>query len=300
MPRQASERRILAIVNPVAGTCDPDAVHRHLVRATSRAGIGLDLQRTPPDRPLIDWVGELLRERPERVVVAGGDGTVRAAATACVEADIPIAIVPSGTANVLARDLELPFDVERACARAVDGDATRSIDALRVGTGLYFCHVSVGVFSEIAGETSTDAKQRFHRMAYVWNGLRKTLSRRSWRFRINVDGETHSTRASSVLVANAASTGVGDFAWKTAVSPDDGRAHVCVLKARSPAEYLSLGWNILRRRPEQARTMDFLDAARWVEVRARRGRPPLRGDGEPLGHEPLCLTVVPAALRVVV
>lgn len=300
LPRTATAGRILAIVNPVAGTCDPDAVHRHLSRATSRAGRDLDLQQTPPDRPVVEWVRELLRERPERLVVAGGDGTIRAAATACVETGVPIAIVPSGTANVLARDLELSFDVESACVRAVESEATRSIDALRIGTGLYFCHVSVGVFSEIAAETSADAKQTFHRWAYLWNGLRKALSRRSWRFRITVDGEAHAARASSVLVANAASTGAGDLAWKTSVAPDDGRAHVCVLKARSPREYLSLAWDILRRRPERARTMEFFEASRWVEVHARRGHPPVRGDGESLGHEPLSLTVVPAALRVVV
>lgn len=291
---------LLAVLNPDAGGCDPERVRQALSDECARSGREIRFRRTPEDGDLGAWLLPKL-SGVERVVVAGGDGTLAAVGAAAREAKLPLAIVPVGTANVLARELGIPLELEAACQLAVNGQRLRCIDALQVGERLFFSHVSVGACSRIAESTSSPAKRSFRRVAYLWHGLRRLGARSAWRFRLVVDGLATRVRASSILVANAGSVGAADLRWGPDISPDDGCADVCIVRARTPAEHLRLAWRIATGRQRNAPELCVLRAARSVSISAgRSGRAPAHGDGEAIGHAPLEVGVAPRALQVVV
>ena len=92
----------------------------------------------------LDRASEAPRSKPERMVVAGGDGSIGPAAEVAGGADVPLAIVPVGTANDFARALGIPLDPAEACRVAVTGDETRRLELARFGSRPFVNVASAG------------------------------------------------------------------------------------------------------------------------------------------------------------
>jgi len=101
------------------------------------------------------------------VLAVGGDGTVSAVASGLIGSEVPLGIVPAGTANILADELNIPLDVEQACQLLASRHRTVHLDAMWVGQHPYFTHVGVGLDALVMQDTRPDTKRRFGRMAYV-------------------------------------------------------------------------------------------------------------------------------------
>ena len=89
---------------------------------------------TTQDDPGVGMCEKAVADGCDVVFVCGGDGTVMAAVTAMAGGDVPLAILPAGTGNLLARNLDLPINDEAACLRIGIGDRTRAIDVARSRT----------------------------------------------------------------------------------------------------------------------------------------------------------------------
>ena len=137
-------RRGLLLHNPRArrGREEGPEVRRYLEQS------GLEIvQRTVPDPA---EVGQLIqREQPlDRVIAAGGDGTLNTVVQALVGTGLPLGIIPLGTANNLARTLEIPSSLEGA-SKVAAGDTTRSIDLGWVNDRYFFTTASLGLSVQI-------------------------------------------------------------------------------------------------------------------------------------------------------
>ena len=103
--------RVFAILNPMAGSAVGDSVRNALAGCVVD---GLELHETAPG----DDVGQLVRDQikggVDLVIAAGGDGTVSVVADALAGSKVPLGIIPMGTANVLARELNIPLDLDAA------------------------------------------------------------------------------------------------------------------------------------------------------------------------------------------
>ncbi len=134
-------------------------------------------------------VGQVVEAGYQRIVAAGGEGTVSAVADALAGTQVPMGILPVGTGNLLARDLQLPLELSEAAALLADPDATsRSIDAMQVNGRTYISHISLGVYSQIIRQTTPEQKRRFGRIAYIWAALKEISRYPTWRFELEVDG----------------------------------------------------------------------------------------------------------------
>src|SRR5690606_31252171 len=107
------------------------------------------------------------------VIAAGGDGTVSAVADGLIGSDVPMGILPLGTANVLARELGLPLDPDATCAVLASSRETATLDVMRVGGRPFFTQVGVGLDSLMIRDTDTEAKQRLGRLAYLWTAAER-------------------------------------------------------------------------------------------------------------------------------
>src|SRR3954469_10456129 len=107
---------------------------------------------------------------PERLAVAGGDGSIGPVAVAAAAADLPLAVLPTGTANDFARAVDLPLDLEAACAIAARAAGERVIDVLRAGDRPFLNAASVGL-SVIAAHRARPFKRRLGPLAYAVGAL---------------------------------------------------------------------------------------------------------------------------------
>ncbi|SEQ74588.1 lipid kinase, YegS/Rv2252/BmrU family [Nitrosomonas sp. Nm51] len=294
--------QLFAVINPVAGSCDAETVQHTLTKACTNAGFSLECHFTSigeKNEDIIHAVRQAVKNRCSRVVAAGGDGTIAAVGSGLVDTGIPLAILPVGTANLLARELDIPFDLSTACQLAVNGDKQRRLDAMRVGEQYFLSHISLGVYSKIAERTSRAAKRHFRQVAYIWNALPELLSGRTWRMALTVDDQKILLHASFIMIANVGGLGAAELRWGENILLDDGHIDICVVHARTLKDYLMLANSILWRRHKLSPKLTYYRATRNIQVTTTSKRVPVRGDGEIIGHSAVEITLVPAAIRII-
>lgn len=166
----------------------------------------------------------------DRIVVAGGDGSIGCAASAASRAGVPLAVVAAGTANDFARALELPDDLEQACELAVAGQRTRALDLAWMDERPFVNAASAGLAPEAAREAK-GWKDRLGPLAYVLGALRAGLAASPVECEVRCDSaELYSGRAWQVTVACSGAFGAGS---SVDADPADARLDVVVIEARS-------------------------------------------------------------------
>jgi diacylglycerol kinase (ATP) len=290
--------RVLAVLNPKAGSAVCEAVRRAL------SGCYIDDNRLEIlETKESEDLGALVRDRiaagVDIVVACGGDGTVGAVANALVGTGKLLGILPMGTANVLARELEIPLELGAACRLLVGEHDVATIDAMRVHGRHYLTQVGVGLDALMIRDTPAARKRRFGKAAYLWTAARHLFGHQPQRFFLEIDGKAWKTRASQVVVANVGTLGQPPFRWGPDIRVDDGTVDVCVVKAKTLLHYGALFWHVVTGKHKADPNVRYYRARHSVAITSNK--PTLvQADGEVLGETPVRVEVVPGAVRVIV
>jgi YegS/Rv2252/BmrU family lipid kinase len=292
---------VFVVLNPVAGTSDRNTVVAALESRFAGDGRRLTIYETTgePGEDVPGRVREAVAGGADLVIAAGGDGTVSMVADALSGGDVPLGILPIGTANVFAQVLGQPLDLDGSADLLAGALATAPIDAMRLNNQLSVLHISVGITSLMQRDTPREAKRRFGRLAYLYVAARWALGFQPRRFNLVIDGVRHRLSASQVLIANGGEMGQGPFTWGPDIAPDDGVLDVCVINANTLQDYMAVAWSTLTGRHRQNRRLRYFKARHSISVNTKRSLP-VQSDGELLGTTPIQVKVVPAAFRCVV
>lgn len=319
---EAREATVAVIYNPVR--IDVPRVRAAVEAAAARAG-GVELLwlETTPEEGGQAQAREALARGATLVLAAGGDGTVRAVAEALRDRGATLGLLPSGTGNLLARNLGVPYaNVEEACAIAFDGD-TRAID-LGVATATredgertehtFLVMAGVGIDATMIANARPALKRRVGWLAYVDAGFRALPKAHKVRIRYRLDDEPErSARVSTILIANCG-TLPGNMELIPDGAVDDGLLDVAILQPESVFGWLTIWrkvtWEnrVLRKSALGRRIIRFTDRAirtrlsylRGADVRLRMEQPePFELDGDAFGDVvALDLAVDEGGLRV--
>lgn len=285
-----SARPVTVVFNPTCGSTAAD------VRA-ALAAVGmaeLDWLETTVDDAGAGITGRAVAEGAELVVAAGGDGTVMAAVTAVAGTGVPLAVLPVGTGNLLARNFDIPLELG-AAARVAAGGARRRVDVGAIGEERFAVIAGMGFDAAMLRDAPPAMKSRLGWPAYVISGLRNVRRGPMTRFELRFDDAPPvRRRGRGVLIGN-----VGRLQGGLPVLPDargdDGLLDVAVLAPRRLREWAGLASRVLLRRRPRPGQLDTWRAAR-VEVRAGKALPvQLDGDVRPPSDR-LLVEVRPAAL----
>lgn len=292
--------RALLIFNPVAARADLKAVDR-VIRVFTRAGWRIEVEGTSRVGHAEDLARQGVQDAVDLVAVYGGDGTTMQAVAGMVGHEVPVALIPGGTGNLLAGNLRLPRRPTAAAKVAVRG-VPRSIDlgALeRVEGDRYFAVAcGAGFDADLMAATSGEAKRRWRMGAYVAQGLDAVAKLKVVPHRITVDGAVHEMDAVMVLVANCGEIIPPFVRLHAGVALDDGILDVAVANAATLMEGVDVVWRLLTGRLDAAHRLRFF---RGEVVTVETVEPqPVELDGEPDGVTPFTARVVPHAIRVMV
>ena len=205
------------------------------------------------------------------VIVCGGDGTVREVCAELAGTGIPVGIVPAGTGNLLARNLDIPLFIRAAIDIALNGQ-DRAIDMVKVtGDGLEDSHFLVmagmGFDAAIMEGVNEDIKAKVGWLAYVWSAL-KALMFPTMRLEVSIDGgEFTKHRARTCVVGNVGSL-QGGMTLIPDAAIDDGQLDVVLLFPRRFLSWIPLFVRVLSRREERAGESVARFTGRTVVVRA--------------------------------
>lgn len=289
---QSLPRKALLIVNPHSrrgGEADLQAVIDLLWES------GFEVLRRESSSP-----EQCAREIDEHgddlalVIVAGGDGTISSVAPSLYRHQTPLAILPLGTANDLARSLSIPDDLLAAGQLVVNGELRR-IDLGRVNTRLFFNAVNIGLGSQVSRQLSQEDKKTWGVFSYL-RAFWTTLARKNaFRTNISVDGRRYSQRSIHITVGNGRYYGGGNIVEQEA-EIDSGVLSLYSIRPQRRLKLVFLA-PLLRLGKQRLAKRTFSEMGHRIVIQTSP-RLEIHADGEFAGYTPAKLEVLPGALSV--
>jgi YegS/Rv2252/BmrU family lipid kinase len=292
-------RRLLVIYNPTAGASRKRRLNAVLERLRSVGAI-VELKATLARGDAERFASEIDPSSCDAVVAAGGDGTINEVANgllAAIGRDIkppPLGIVPLGTANVLARELEILGSVERVVANLLQG----RVVPIRLGradssagTRHFIMMAGVGFDAHVVATVSLALKRWIGKGAYAVASLRRLLNYRADLYRVIVDDVPF--QAASVIVARGRFY-AGSFVIAPPSRLEQPALHACLFELAGRRHVIRYGNAMLRNRLHETEAYRVLPAQR-VEVLGHEGEP-VQGDGDIVARLPAVFTLEDAAL----
>lgn len=263
------------------------------------AGVGVEPHVESPATP--EAMRRLIVEAAkrwdvDRIAVAGGDGTLHVALPALLEARLPLAVIPTGTANDLARTLGVPSDPLAALDVVAHGIRLR-IDVGLVNGVPFLNAANIGVGVRVNRELDKSTKSLWGGLSYMRAAWRAVEKERPFRVRITCDGVVERVRCVHVTVGNGVFHGGG-----ARVAGDatifDGQLDLYTLP---PQGLLKLAALVPWLHFGQQRRWEGVRALRGSHIHLRTSRPlEVYADGERVSRTPVELSVLPKALEVLV
>jgi YegS/Rv2252/BmrU family lipid kinase len=287
---------VAVVFNPATGGGEGDERKRDTLEALEGAGVEVLWLETTPEEPGQGLTAKAVAEGVDLVMAQGGDGTVMACVTGLAGTEVPLAVLPGGTGNLLATNFDVPSDLEGAVEVALDGDRVR-LDVAAMDGDRFVVMGGIGFDAAMLRDADPRLKERLGAVAYVLSGV-KHLRRRATRFRLRLDDLALERTAQGVLIGNLGRL-QGGLPVMPDARPDDGLLDVAVLQTRTVLDWLVLAVRVLTRRRRKDPQLEVFQARR-VEIRCDRPQPVER-DGDPAGErDHLVVEVVPHALTLCV
>jgi YegS/Rv2252/BmrU family lipid kinase len=268
--------RFLFIINPVSGGND-------------KTQLVEDAKSYLEDAGHITHCYELVRERgcddikrlidewgPDRVIAMGGDGTLKIVAEQLVGTNIPIGLLPAGSANGMARELGLPNNIQDCLDVLVNGDI-RPVDAVRINDRELSLHLSdIGLNAQLVKRfEQSDTRGKW---GYIREVFAVLLRRKLLKVKIIVDGKEYNRKAFMIVIANARMYGTGAM-----INPhgdlSDGKMEIVLIKKISLWEVLKM---MVKSRRFNPRKTEILQAE--TAVITSKNKAWFQVDGEYLGE----------------
>ncbi len=193
--------------------------------------------------------------RPDRIAVAGGDGTIGPAAATAGRLGIPLAVIATGTANDFARANELPAGPLEAAALAATGTVTRDLELGRLADGRPFVNVASAGLAAKAAQHADPFKKLLGPLAYGFGALRAAATEAPLRVRVRVDGADRFEGGAWQLIV-AAGGAFGGGSEIGVADPGDGELDVTILPAGSRVALARRAWGLRRGTIEQQKPVE--------------------------------------------
>lgn len=234
------------------------------------------------------------------IIAAGGDGTINDVANGMLGTPVPLAILPGGTANVLAREIRLPIQIEDAAAEIAN------LQLCRIAAGIlsnsdwqqrcFVCMAGAGLDAEIVSHIDVDLKARAGKLAYYLGGLAQVF-RPLREFEVVIDGKRF--EASFALISRVRNYG-GDLEIARTASLLRNDFEVVLFRGTFSVQYLRYLAGVIFRRVDRMKGCTVLRAQSVICKQPPVGQVFVQIDGELAGSLPLSAEIVPDALTMLV
>ena len=294
----ARQRIAHLIFNPVSG--QGNAQQEVLqIRQLLEPRMHLAVHFTSPEMDAKSLAENAIAAGADLLIASGGDGTVSAVAGATMETDIPLGVIPRGTANAFSVALGIPTNLKAACDVILAGLSVQ-IDAARCNGLPMILLAGIGYEADTVEKADRDLKNRFGALAYILSGIQQLNEQELFQTELEIEGENRDFEAGAVTIANVApatSVLAQGFGY---VIANDGLLDVTV----TTAETLLQGVNTLLSLFGSALIKTAPEREGMVALRTSRLRvnttPPQKVvlDGEIIGTTPIDIECVPKGLTV--
>ena len=314
-PQASSDRlrRVAVVLNPskFKGT---ESFRQSITEVVERMeGAETVFYETTIDDPGKGQTERAVAEGADLVMAAGGDGTVRLVASVLAGTEVRMGIIPAGTGNLLARNVEVPLEDPSAAMIAALTGRDRQVDVgwLRVGSSdagaraaerqIFLVIAGFGADAEMIGYTDPEMKKRIGWIAYVFGGIRTVLGRSVDVVVQLPDESRHAHKARTVLLGNVGKL-PGGFVLMPDATIDNGQLEVVVAGWRGAAGFSQVAAQVVNPKlvPKVGPKISTVERYLTTGIRVTTAKPqPVQLDGDTdVEATHLIATVDPGVLRL--
>ena len=236
--------KVRFIYNPFSGENAILKVLDVIVDMYQQKGLQIVPYRIQKGKPLADAL-DIIDDSYNHILVAGGDGTVDNVVNAMMERNInlPLAILPVGTANDFAKFIKLPKRVSEAVEKILSSEPML-VDVGKINQKYFINVASTGLFTDISQKTDTNLKNTIGKLAYYLKGLEELPNFRKLKVKLTSEEMNYEGEMYLMLVFNGQTA--GNLRLATRADICDGYLDVIVIKAVQLYEVLPLFFKILK------------------------------------------------------
>lgn len=283
------------IVNPKSGSSVDISTIVRLREHLRRQGHDIQLNLTESLAHAGHLAARAIDSGADFIVVAGGDGTVRAVAEAMAGSEIPILILPSGTENLLSQELGIDGTLRNA-VKILERGRLRNLDLGLVNNRHFMAIVGVGFDAEVIQRINRFRSGHITHSDYIWPICRTFWEYQFPHLRIAVDGELLCDEPALVFVGNISRYAVG-LPIVPHADCSDGRLDVCIYKCRRRRELLLHAIRTVVHQAQCSANVYRFNCTN-LTISSSESHVPVQIDGDPGPSLPLKITIIPAAARV--
>jgi YegS/Rv2252/BmrU family lipid kinase len=288
------------IFNPIAGQSDPDQ-DLALIRQILEPALNLQIQLTTAEVDADTLAQAAVAQGYDLIIASGGDGTVSAVAGAVIGSQIPLGVIPRGTANAFANALGLPINIEAACESILKRQ-TRTVDAADCNGRPMTLLAGIGFEAATVKRANRDYKNRFGMLAYILAGLQELRNLESFETRLETEDKVITLQAAAVTIANVAPPSSVLAQGPSELIADDGLLDVTLVAPGNTFGAIAAAYDLL----QSAFRGNMSERADTGYLRTQRIKvitePPQKVviDGELMGTTPVEVTCIPGGLTIIV
>lgn len=291
-------QNIYLIFNPVSGQGDP-ATELALIRKVIGSDRLTVLETTPEES-----AGALTRLALERsadcVVASGGDGTVSAVAGEMTATDIPLGIIPRGTANAIAAAFGISDNLEAACEALLTG-TPRKIDIASCNRKPLLLLAGIGLEAEVVSQANRQLKNKIGSAAYILSAFQQVKDLATFQAELETPDKIITVEASGITVANAAPATSVLAQGPSDVIPYDGLLDVTIFAPQGTGGAIAASYNLFQSAlSKHSSKREDIGYFRCSSITISTDPPQkIVLDGEMVGDTPLRAECLPRCLLIV-
>lgn len=242
--------RIHIIINPVAGV--EESILPIINAAFHKKQIDWTVSVTTEFHSAYELAKKALKQKYDLIVAYGGDGTVMEVSQALFKSKTPMAILPGGSANVMAKELGIPTTTKDAVELIAKKHTIREVDMGMLNNKPFLIRINIGLMADIVKETPRKSKLKFGQLAYTPALVKHTTNPNIVKYTIRADGERFNEEGVCMVIANSGNVGLPGTSLVPSIRTDDGKLDLIIIKNTDFSGLTELAkTTLLNKKPEE-------------------------------------------------
>jgi YegS/Rv2252/BmrU family lipid kinase len=291
-------KNIHIIINPAAG--EEEAILPFINASMKEAGITWEAFITHQAGDGIKFAEAAIKKGVDALAVYGGDGTVIEAISGLIGSEIPLIILPGGSANVVATELGIPKDFKEVCTLLVHGLLeTKTIDVGQFDKHYFITGISLGFGADLVKGADRETKNKIGILAYFLSAAAALKKTKKTVYHLKIDGQEHELQGLTCIITNTGNLGFTKISLDKHIDISDGFLDVVILRKASLGLLKHIVVTLLKR--ERPHNLELVQHWQGKDISvSSTPQQTVQCDGEVLEEMPLHIKIIPGAIKVLV
>jgi YegS/Rv2252/BmrU family lipid kinase len=286
------------IINPAAG--EEEAILPFINASMKEAGITWEAFITHQAGDGIKFARAAVKKGVDALAVYGGDGTVIEAISGLIGSEIPLIILPGGSANVVATELGIPKDFKEICTLLGHGPfETKTIDVGQFDEHYFITGISIGFGADLVKGADRETKNKIGIFAYFLSAATALKKTKKTVYHLKIDGQEYKLQGLTCIITNTGNLGFTKISLDKHIDISDGFLDVVILRKANLGLLKHIVVTLLKR--ERPHNLELVQHWQGKDISvSSTPKQTVQCDGEVLEEMPLHIKVIPGAIKVLV